>query len=117
MSKEVTKTLIARFTAHIDVTICIVSATTLVITVIFSMRVCPMLCSFVATRCGVLVASAPLKHSMHAVLASIIKASRAPSSAIGNRQTESVSRIVERILHNCTNRDGVRSSTARQIHS
>lgn len=64
--------LIARFTAHIDFTICVVSAITLVITVIFSIRVCPMLCSLVATRCGVLVVSAPLKHSMHAVLASII---------------------------------------------
>ena len=59
--------LIARFTAHIDFTICVVSAMTLVITVIFSIRVCPMLCSLVATRCGVLVVSAPLKHSMHAV--------------------------------------------------
>ena len=55
--------LIARFTAHIDFTICVVSAITLVITVIFSIRVCPMLCSLVSTRCGVLVVSAPLKHS------------------------------------------------------
>jgi len=41
--------LIARFTAHIDFTICVVSAMTLVITVIFSIRVCPMLCSLVAS--------------------------------------------------------------------
>ena len=73
--------LIARFTAHIDFTICVVSAITLVITVIFSIRVCPMLCSLVATRCGVLVVSAPLKHSMHAVLASIITPCRFPAHA------------------------------------
>ena len=41
--------LIARFTAYIDFTICVVSAITLVITVIFSIRVCPMLCSLVAS--------------------------------------------------------------------